>query len=107
MPRGGRVLFARLGRETAERIGRRPGGRAIAAGYTSFLAMPLIARGAVVASATFGRAPASPAFNPGDVTLATELASRAVGCIDNARLYHPERRTALALHRARLPGRPR
>jgi serine phosphatase RsbU (regulator of sigma subunit) len=107
MATGGPVLFDRLDSETAERIGRRPGGRAIAAGYTSFLAMPLIARGVVVGCATFGRAPASPAFNPGDVTLAGELASRAAVCIDNARLYHRERRTALALQRALLPGRPR
>ena len=107
MATGGPVLFDRLDSETAERIDRRPGGRAIAAGYTSFLAMPLIARGVVVGCATFGRAPASPAFNPGDVTLAGDLASRAAVCIDNARLYHRERRTALALQRALLPGRPR
>ena len=40
-------------------------------------------------------------------TLAGDLASRAAVCIDNARLYHRERRTALALQRALLPGRPR
>jgi len=68
--------------------------------------MPLIARGVVVGCATFGRAPASPAFNPGDVTLAGELASRAAVCIDNARLYDRERRTALALRRGLLPSRP-
>ncbi len=69
--------------------------------------MPLIARGIVVGCATFGRTLASPAFNAGDITLAGELASRAAVCIDNARLYHRERRTALALQRGLLPGRPK
>jgi serine phosphatase RsbU (regulator of sigma subunit) len=106
MAAGGPVLFDHLDGETVERIGRHPGGREVTAGYTSFLAMPLIARGAVVGCATFGRAPASPAFAPGDIALAGELASRAAVCIDNARLYHRERRTALALQRGLLPGRP-
>jgi serine phosphatase RsbU (regulator of sigma subunit) len=82
------------------------GGPKIAAGCTSFLAMPLIARGGVVGCAVFGRAPASPAFNPGDVALAGALAARAAVGIDNARLYDRERRTALALQRGLLPGRP-
>ncbi len=107
MATGGPVLFDHLDGETAERIGRHPDGQEVTSGYTSFLAMPLIARGAVVGCATFGRAPASPAFGPGDIALAGELASRAAVCIDNARLYHRERRTALALQRGLLPGRPR
>jgi hypothetical protein len=106
MASGGPVLFDHLDGETVERIGRHPDGQEVTSGYTSFLAMPLIARGAVVGCATFGRAPASPAFAPGDIALAGELASRAAVCIDNARLYHRERRTALALQRGLLPGRP-
>ena len=106
MVTGGPVLFDHLDGETVERIGRHPDGQEVTSGYTSFLAMPLIARGAVVGCATFGRAPASPAFAPGDIALAGELASRAAVCIDNARLYHRERRTALALQRGLLPGRP-
>jgi serine phosphatase RsbU (regulator of sigma subunit) len=78
----------------------------ITAGCTSLLAMPLIARGKVVGCAAFGRAPASPAFNPGDVALAAALASRAAVGIDNARLYDRERRTARALQRGLLPGQP-
>jgi hypothetical protein len=107
MATGGPVLFDHLDGETIERIGRHPDGQELTSGYTSFLAMPLIARGAVVGCATFGRVPASPAFGPGDIALAGELASRAAVCIDNARLYHRERRTALALQRGLLPGRPR
>jgi GAF domain-containing protein len=106
MATGGPVLFHQLDSETAERMSRRPGGREIAASYTSFLAVPLVARGVVVGCATFGRGPASPAFNTNDIALAGELASRAGVCIDNARLYHRERRTALALQRGLLPGRP-
>jgi serine phosphatase RsbU (regulator of sigma subunit) len=82
------------------------GGQKIAAGCSSFLAMPLIARGVVVGCAVFGRAPASPAFNPGDVALAGALAARAAVGIDNARLYDRERRTAQALQRGLLPGQP-
>jgi serine phosphatase RsbU (regulator of sigma subunit) len=100
------ILSAQLDRETAEQLARHPGGQQIAEQYTSFLNMPLIARGVVVGCATFGRVPASPAFNPGDIALAGELASRAAVCIDNARLYDRERRTALALQRGLMPGRP-
>jgi serine phosphatase RsbU (regulator of sigma subunit) len=107
MATGKPVLSSRLDHETAERLARLPGALQVAEQYTSFLAMPLIARGVVVGCAMFGRAPAGPAFNPGDITLAGELASRAAVCIDNARLYDRERRTALALQRGLLPGRPR
>jgi serine phosphatase RsbU (regulator of sigma subunit) len=60
----------------------------------------------VVGCAIFARALASPAFNEGDIALAAELASRAAVCIDNARLYSQERRTALALQQGLLPGQP-
>jgi serine phosphatase RsbU (regulator of sigma subunit) len=106
MATGKPVLSSQLDRETAERLARHPGALQMAEQYSSFLAMPLIGRGVVVGCATFARAPASPAFNPGDVTLAGELASRAAVCLDNARLYDRERRTAIALQRGLLPGRP-
>jgi stage II sporulation SpoE-like protein/GAF domain-containing protein len=100
------ILFDHLDGETAARIGRTPGGRETLAGYASWLATPLIARGVVVGCAIFARSPASPAFNDGDISLAGELASRAAVCIDNARLYAQERRTALALQQGLLPGQP-
>jgi serine phosphatase RsbU (regulator of sigma subunit) len=106
MATGKPVLSAELDRETAKRLARRDGGLRVAAGYASFLAMPLVAHGAVVGCAMFGRTPASPPFSPGDLTLAGELASRAAISIDNARLYDRERRTARALQRGLLPGRP-
>ncbi len=100
------VLYDHLDVDTAERIGQRPGGREITASYTSFLAMPLVARGAVVGCAAFGRTAGRAAFGPDDVILAAELTSRAAVCIDNARLFDRERRTALALQHSLLPGRP-
>jgi serine phosphatase RsbU (regulator of sigma subunit) len=106
MATGKPVLSSQLDRETAERLARHPGALQMAEQYSSFLAMPLIGRGVVVGCATFARAPASPAFNPDDVTLAGELASRAAVCLDNARLYDRERRTAIALQRGLLPSRP-
>jgi GAF domain-containing protein len=107
MATGSPVLFNHIDGETAERLARYPGARETAESYTSYLAMPLIARGVVVGCAIFARGPASPAFNLGDISLADELASRAAVCIDNARLYDRERRTARALQQGLLPSQPR
>lgn len=107
MTTGEPVLFDELDGESAARLGRHPDGQELITGYSFFLAVPLIARGAVVGCAVFARAPFSPAFSPSDIVLAQELASRAAVYIDNARLYHRERRTALALQRGLLPGQPR
>jgi len=106
MATGEPILFDRLDGETAERLARTPGAMKILGAYASWLAMPLIARDVVVGCAIFARSPASPAFNDGDISLAGELASRAAVCIDNARLYALERRTALALQQGLLPGQP-
>ncbi len=106
MAQGQPVLLDPVDDETAARLGSRPAGQELMSRYSAFLAMPLIARGTVVGCAMFGRAPTSQAFGPADVTLAAELASRAAVCIDNARLYDRERRTALALQQGLLPARP-
>ena len=103
----GPVVVDRLDSESAQRVARRPGGREFTGAHTSYLAVPLIARGTVVGCAAFGRTAGSPAFGPADVVAAGELASRAAVCLDNARLYDRERRTAAALQRGLLPGRPR
>ncbi|MDX6421996.1 MAG: hypothetical protein QOG28_6616 [Trebonia sp.] len=106
MATGKPVLYVQLDDETAALLAAHPDGPGTADSYTSFLAMPLTARGVTVGCAVFARTTASPAFNPGDVALAGELASRAAVCIDNARLYDRERRTALALQRGLLPSQP-
>jgi hypothetical protein len=106
MASGEPVLFDEPDGESAARLSRHPDGPEVISGYSFYLAVPLIARGAVVGCAVFARAPVSPAFSPSDIALAQELASRAAVCIDNARLYHRERRTAHALQRGLLPGLP-
>ncbi len=98
--------FDRLDGETAQRISGFAGGPELVSSYTSFLAVPLAARGAVVGCAVFARTKGGPGFAAADVTLAVGLAARAAVCIDNARLYSRERRTALALQRSLLPGNP-
>lgn len=45
MSTGQPVRSDHLGQETVDRLTRRPGGHQIAAGYTTFLAVPLAARG--------------------------------------------------------------
>jgi len=104
---GSPVLFDRLDPDTAQRLARGPGARQVAAEYTSWLAVPLAARGTVLGCATFGRAATRPRFDPDDIALAGELAARAAVCIDNARLYHRERRIAFALQHALVPAEPR
>jgi GAF domain-containing protein len=106
MAEGEPVLSDQLDGQAAARLRRRPGGQEAVAGYASFLAMPLAARGTVIGCVLFARSADSPAFTPYEVTLAAELASRAAVCIDNARLYHREHRTALALQRGLLPSQP-
>jgi Stage II sporulation protein E (SpoIIE)/GAF domain len=105
MVTGQPVVTDHLDPDTSRRISRRPGGWQTATGFTSFLAMPLAARGSVVGCAAFGRTAGSPPFGEPDVAAAGELLYRAAISIDNARLYARERRTALALQRGLLPGK--
>jgi Stage II sporulation protein E (SpoIIE)/GAF domain len=106
MATGSPVVFGHFDGEATDRISRRPGGEEIVSRYTSFLAVPLPARGSVVGCATFGREAGSPPFGRTDIVLASQLAARAAVCIDNARLYGRERRTVLALQRGLLSGEP-
>jgi serine phosphatase RsbU (regulator of sigma subunit) len=106
MTTGQPVLFDRLGQPGDERASRRPDGGQAAVRYTSYLAMPLVARGTVVGCLMFGRTTASPPFRTDELPHAEELAARAAVRIDNARLYHRERRTARALQQGLLPRRP-
>jgi serine phosphatase RsbU (regulator of sigma subunit) len=106
MTTGQSVLFDWPDRPGAERASRRPGGSQAAARYASFLIMPLAAQGTVVGCLMLGRTTASPPFSPSELPHAAELASRAAVRIDNARLYHRERRTARALQQGLLPRIP-
>lgn len=67
------------------------------------LAVPMVAHDTVVGLVKFSRAKGSEPFGERDRALATELASRAAVCIDNARLYRREHERALILQRSLLP----
>jgi hypothetical protein len=104
MATGEPAIADRLNDDTAERLSRQPGSSGTAADFTSVLAMPLTARGAMVGCATFGRMAGSPPFGESDIAAAGELLYRAAVSIDNARLYAREQRTALALQRGLVPA---
>jgi hypothetical protein len=70
---------------------------------SSFLTAPLKARGMVLGFISFTRNADRPSFDDHDRTLAEGLATRAAICIDNARLYSRERRTAQALQQNLAP----
>jgi GAF domain-containing protein len=106
MTTGQPVLFDRLDARSAERVSLRPGGSETAAHYASFLALPLNAQDTVVGFILFGRTTASLPFSDSELPYAEELGSRAAVRIDNARLYHRERRTARALQQGLLPRLP-
>ncbi|HEY0933708.1 MAG TPA: GAF domain-containing SpoIIE family protein phosphatase [Trebonia sp.] len=105
MTTGQPVLFDRLDPRSAERV-RLRAGNSEAARFASFLALPLTAQGTVVGGLVLGRTTASPPFGAGELPHAEELGARAAVCIDNARLYHRERRTARALQQGLLPRLP-
>ena len=107
MTSGTPVVTGYLDRETADRLARRPGGREPDAKYTSFLSVPLIARGAVLGCVTFARVVGREGFTEADTVVAAELAAHAAVCIDNARLYHRERRVAFVLQQGLVPEEPR
>ncbi|SNT14111.1 Serine phosphatase RsbU, regulator of sigma subunit [Streptosporangium subroseum] len=105
MASGNPILYPRLGRRTAEEIGRFWKRDSVSSVLedSSFLVVPLKARGQVLGFVIFTRRPDSYPFDEQDVNLAEELAARTGVCIDNARLYSRERRTALTLQSSLLP----
>jgi PAS domain S-box-containing protein len=100
------VLFDRPDVETIRQVSRHPGGEELISRLASFLVVPLIAHGVVQGLLGFARVAGAAGFSSGDVALADDLAARAAICIDNARLFSRERRTAEALQRGLLPGDP-
>lgn len=96
------VIFERLDTASLERAGRHPAGADILSRYATFLVTPLIARGEVAGLLLLARA-AGTAFGAREVAAAEGLAARTGVCVDNARLFTQERRTAEALQRGLLP----
>ncbi|GAU70435.1 putative protein kinase/phosphatase [Streptomyces sp. NBRC 110611] len=102
------VLVARVAEEDLAHIAADQDGAACLgrAGVHSYLAVPLIARGEVLGALSLYRARNTVPFDEDDAVLAVELAARAAVCIDNARSYQSERRTALTLQRHLMNHRP-
>jgi Stage II sporulation protein E (SpoIIE)/PAS fold len=100
---GTAAIFDRVDEKSLDHLRHKGGNVAAVVRYTSFLSVPLTARETVVGFAVFARGPGSSAFGPQDVAVATGLASRAAVCIDNARLFSREQRTAVSLQRNLLP----
>ncbi|MFJ6894459.1 SpoIIE family protein phosphatase [Streptomyces hokutonensis] len=77
--------------------------RNLAQGIHSLITVPLIARGVTLGVASFYRRTQPEPYEEDDAALASELATRAALCLDNARRYTRERATALTLQRSLLP----
>ncbi|MEU7641463.1 MULTISPECIES: SpoIIE family protein phosphatase [unclassified Streptomyces] len=102
------LLVADVSPEDRRHIAADPQGAELLreAGLHSYLAVPLIARGEVLGALSLYRTDNPLPFDEDDAALAVELASRAAVCIDNARSYQSERRTALTLQRHLMNHRP-
>ncbi|GII78534.1 hypothetical protein Sru01_35160 [Sphaerisporangium rufum] len=98
---------AELGRDQRERVAAvlDPVAQALIE-RSSFLAAPLVARGTVLGFISFGRDPDRTRFGGRDRALAADLAGRVAVCVDNARLFSREQRTARAFQRNLAPFSP-
>ena len=74
-------------------------------GPSSWISVPLTARGRTFGAMCVIATGSRPAYGPPDVEIAEELARRAALAIDNARLYEVERDVAETLQRSLLPQR--
>jgi GAF domain-containing protein len=100
------MLIERVPQELIEHYSAREGvgDKLRRLGPRSHLALPLRARGHMVAALMLGRSdPRRPPFRPEDVAFAAEIASRLGVAIDNAALYEQQREIALGLQLSLLP----
>ncbi|SFB90000.1 ATP-binding SpoIIE family protein phosphatase [Streptomyces aidingensis] len=103
MRRGGAGVLPDLGPLRAE-LGGTPRARLVLTrSATSFLVMPLRARGAVLGALGLWRTGDRTPFDHDDAELTEQIGSRLALGLDNARRYSRERRTAEALQRSLLP----
>jgi Stage II sporulation protein E (SpoIIE)/GAF domain len=107
---GSPVYVPAFGAMTREQLGEMDAGTGLdrmlaarAAGAHSVMALPLIARGAIMGMVVLYRLAGSRPFTPADLALAGDLVARAAVSIDNARHYTRERAAALELQRGLLP----
>jgi PAS domain S-box-containing protein len=71
---------------------------------TSYMLVPLIARGRTLGAMTFVWAETGRSYSEDDLVLAEDLAGRAALALDNARLYHERDQVAQTLQQSLLPG---
>ncbi len=107
---GSPVYLPTFGAMTPEQLGEMDSGTGLdrmlaarGAGAHSVMALPLIARGAIMGMVVLYRLAGSKPFTSADLSLARDLVARAAVSIDNARHYTRERATALELQAALLP----
>jgi serine phosphatase RsbU (regulator of sigma subunit)/anti-sigma regulatory factor (Ser/Thr protein kinase) len=72
-------------------------------GVKSSMIVPLTIRGRTLGALTFVRAKSGQTYRQRDLELATELARRAAGAVDNARLYTERSHVARTLQNSLLP----
>ncbi|MFJ6855627.1 SpoIIE family protein phosphatase [Streptomyces sp. NPDC091271] len=103
--RAGSARFARDVSELRARIGDDESRERLllAPGATSFMVVPLRARGRVLGAVALWRTGERAPFDDEAAVLAEDIGSRAGLAIDNARRYTRERRMAEALQRSLLP----
>jgi GAF domain-containing protein len=75
-------------------------------GRSSYLVVPLTARGRTLGAIGLASATPSRVFSPTDLEVAVDLGTRAGLAIDNARLYSAQRRVAEVLQRSMLTDLP-
>ncbi len=97
------VMFDQPDAGMEERLARTGHAADLLSRYSSFLVTPLAARGEVAGLLLLARTAGTPQFSPLELAAAEGLAARAGVCVDNARLFTQERRTAEALQRGLLP----
>jgi serine phosphatase RsbU (regulator of sigma subunit) len=74
-------------------------------GLTSSMTVPLIARGRTLGALTFVTSESGRHYEPADLRLAEELATRAALAVDNSRLYQERSYVARTLQQTLLPPR--
>jgi hypothetical protein len=101
---GGPQRFSMLEPTVMERI--RPGARQVLARQSSFLAVPLTARGTVVGLLVVSRASQAAPYTDAETTALTGLAERAGASVADAAEFARRRRDGEALRRGLVPAEP-
>ncbi|HEY2522034.1 MAG TPA: SpoIIE family protein phosphatase [Streptosporangiaceae bacterium] len=96
--------FGELDQAVLERI--RPGGRQVLGRHTSFLAVPMIAQGAVVGALVVSRTGRAEPYTDAETAALADLAVRAGASVADAAEFARRRRDGEALRRGLAPAEP-